>query len=151
MSNATRMYGVLAAIMFSTIGTHAPVQAQMTAAAADLVPIPSRILNGTVSVRNIGSADAGAFVITVQCQKQGKGSCADHRSLNKYADPAYPNRLVVKVSGLKKGKVYNHALPFWDELDWQPGNYNFVLEADPGKKVPETNEGNNIAGTVLQK
>jgi hypothetical protein len=140
-----------AAAAFLLVGIGASAQAQVTAVAPDLVPIPSRILNGTVSVRNVGGANAGVFIVTVQCQKQGGGSCADHRSLNKYADPAYPNRLVIKVSGLQKGKVFNHALPFWDELVWAPGNYNFVLEVDPAKKVGETNEGNNIAGAVLHQ
>ena len=52
---------------------------------------------------------------------------------------------------LKKGKTFNHKLPFWKDLEWAPGNYNFLVEADPGKKVGETNEGNNIAGAVLHK
>jgi hypothetical protein len=139
-----------AAAAFLLIGS-ASAQAQVTAAAPDLVPVPSKILQGTVSVKNVGSADAGAFVVTVQCQKQGGGGCAEHPGLAKYEDPAYPNRLVVKVSGLKKGKTFNHKLPFWKDLVWAPGNYNFLVEADPGKKVGETNEGNNIAGAVLNK
>jgi hypothetical protein len=125
-----------------------------TAPAPDLVPIPSRILQGTVSVRNAGSADAGPFVVTVQCQKQGVrtgGGCAEHPDLAAYANPAYPNRLVVNVPGLERGKVFNHALPFWNALVWAPGNYNFLVEADAGKTVAETNEGNNISGAVLKK
>ena len=149
MSKMINVTAAVAAIFLMDAGLSA--EAQVTAAAPDLVPIPSRILNGTVSVRNVGSANAGAFVVTVQCQKQGGGGCAEHRGFNKYEDPAYPNRLVIKVSGLQKGKVFNHALPFWNDLDWPPGNYNFLVEADAGKKVAETNEGNNISGAVLQK
>jgi hypothetical protein len=149
MSKIITLTAAVAALFLMDAGLSA--QAQITAAAPDLVPIPSRILNGTVSVRNVGSANAGAFVVTVQCQKQGGGGCAEHRGFAKYLDPAFPNRLVVKVSGLEKGKVFNHALPFWNDLDWTPGNFNFVLEADAGKKVAETNEGNNISGAVLQK
>jgi hypothetical protein len=129
--------------------------AQVVGASPDLVPAPNRILQGTVSVRNVGSANAGAFVITAQCQKQGAagggGECADHPGLKAYANPAYPNRIVVNVPGLQKGKVFNHKLPFWNELEWDPGNYNFVLEADAGKTVAETNEGNNFGGAVLSK
>jgi hypothetical protein len=142
---------MFAAALAAVFAVDAGAQAQITAAAPDLVPIPSRILQGTVSVRNAGSADAAAFVVTVQCQKQGGGSCAEHPGMNKYTDPAFPNRIVVKVSGLAKGKVFNHKLPFWNDLVWPPGNYNFIVEADAGKKVGETNEGNNIAGAVLQK
>ena len=149
MSKMINIAAALSAVFLVDAGLSA--HAQVTAAAPDLVPVPSRILNGTVSVRNVGSANAGAFVVTVQCQKQGGGGCAEHAGLNKYTDPAYPNRLVIKVSGLEKGKVFNHALPFWGELEWAPGNYNFVLEADAGKKIGETNEGNNIAGAVLAK
>ena len=138
------------------LATGAPAFAQApgkkTAPAPDLVPIPSRILVGTVSVQNKGSADAGPFVVTVQCQKQGQqGGCAEHPDMAAYADPMYPNRLVVKVASLQKGHVFNHALPFWNKLVWPKGNYNFLVEADPGKVVGETNEGNNIAGAVLKK
>src|SRR5262249_24433286 len=147
MSRKIIMTAATAALLLVDAGAMA--QAQVTAAAPDLVPVASRILQGTVSVRNVRSADAGAFVVTVQCQKQGRGRFAEHRGMKKYPDPAYPNRLVVKVSGLQKGKVFNHALPFWNDLDWAPGNYNFIIEVDPAKKVGETNEGNNIAGTVL--
>jgi hypothetical protein len=141
----------VAASLFALAGSNLPADAQVTAAAPDLVPVPSRILQGTVSVRNTGSADAGAFVVTAQCQKQGGGGCAEHRGMAAYNDPMYPGRLVVNVSGLQKGKVFNHKLPFWNDLDWQPGNYNFVIEADAGKTVGETNEGNNIGGAVLSK
>ena len=149
MSRIIAMTAAAAALLFIDIG--ATARAQVTAGAPDLVPVPSKILQGTVSVKNVGSADAGTFVVTVQCQKQGGGGCAEHPGFNKYEDPAYPNRLVVKVSGLKKGKTFNHKLPFWKDLVWAPGNYNFLVEADPGKKVGETNEGNNIAGAVLHK
>jgi hypothetical protein len=149
MSRIVTITAATAVLLFIDLG--ATAQAQVTAGAPDLVPVPSKILQGTVSVKNVGSADAGAFVVTVQCQKQGGGGCAEHPGFNKYEDPAYPNRLVVKVSGLKKGKTFNHKLPFWKDLVWAPGNYNFLVEADPGKKVGETNEGNNIAGAVLHK
>ena len=133
------------------IGPTTDTFAQVTARAPDLVPIASRILQGTISVRNAGSADAGPFVVTAQCQKQGGGGCAEHPGMATYNDPMYPNRLVVKVPGLKKGEVFNHALPFWKNLVWLPGNYNFLIEADAGKAVAETNEGNNIPGAVLVK
>jgi hypothetical protein len=58
---------------------------------------------------------------------------------------------VIQVPELAAGHVFNHTLPFWASLEWQPGSYNFVLEADAGKEVGETNEGNNFGGAVLTK
>jgi hypothetical protein len=136
-----------AAIGFGT----AAGQQRLTAQAPDLAPVPARILNGVASVRNAGSAAAGPFVLTVQCQKQGGGGCAESPGMAAYENPAYPNRLVIPVAGLAAGKVFNHTLPFWKGLKWQPGDYNFVLEADAGKTVAETNEGNNFGGAVLSK
>jgi hypothetical protein len=132
-------------------GGPAAAQSSLTGQAPDLTPIASRILNGVASVRNTGSAAAGAFVLTVQCQKQGGGRCAESRGFARYEDPMYPNRLVIQVPGIAAGNVFNHTLPFWGELEWQPGSYNLLLEADPGKVVAETNEGNNFGGAVLTK
>lgn len=133
------------------VSGQALAQSTLSARAPDLVPVASRILNGVASVRNSGAAPAGAFVLTVQCQKQGGGGCAESRGLAAYEDPMYPNRLTIQVPGLAAGAVFNHALPFWSSLQWQPGSYNFLLEADAGKNVAETNEGNNFGGAVLTK
>lgn len=137
-------------LLASAIGVSSASAASktLTAAAPDLVPIPERMKNGTVSARNTGSADAGAFIVTVQCQKQGGGGCAEAPGMARYEDPKYPNRLVIVVNGLQKGKVFNHKIAFWDALVWAPGNYNFLVEVDAGKSVAETNEGNNIKGIV---
>ena len=149
LSAAIAAAGVVVIVLMTALSDRA--DAQLTAKAPDLVPVASRILNGTVSARNTGSANAGAFVITVQCQKQGRGSCAEHRGFAAYENPGYPNRLVISVPGLGQGQVFNHALPFWNQLAWQPGNYNFVIEVDAGKMIGETNEGNNFGGAVLAK
>ena len=145
-------YALAASALVLAVGVEVPAMGasnKLTAAAPDLVPVPERMKNGTVSARNVGSADAGAFIITVQCQKQGGGGCAEAPGMARYEDPKYPNRLVVKVTGLAKGKVFNHKVSFWDALVWAPGSYNFLVEVDPGKTVAETNEGNNIKGTVF--
>jgi hypothetical protein len=124
-----------------------------TASAADmpdLIPIPSRLVSsGVVSVRNAGAGPASAFIVTVQCQKQGGGGCADHPAMRKYTNPQYPGRLVLMAPALPAGHVYNFTLPFWDDLVWAPGNYNFLIEADPAKTVSESDEGNNIYGAVF--
>lgn len=123
----------------------------IVAAAPDLVPVASRILNGVATVRNVGGAAAGPSILTVQCQKQGGGGCAESPAMAAYERPQYPNRLVIDVPGLAAGKIYNHTLPFWGALAWQPGSYNLLLEADVAKQVAETNEGNNFGGAVLTK
>jgi hypothetical protein len=116
----------------------------------DLVPNASRMKTGTVSVRNVGSADSGAFVITVVCNQQGgKGGCAEAPGMAKYEEGGYPNAVVVHVTSLKAGKTFNHKLTFWNDLDWNVGNYQFDVMADAGTDVAETNEGNNDGTYVL--
>jgi hypothetical protein len=120
--------------------------------APDLVPIPSRMLNGAVSVRNTGTAASGASVTTVVCKKiVGAGSCADSPALKKYEDATYPNALVVKTPAIQPGHVYTHSLPFWNSLKWDPGTYEFTVTADAGKQVNETNEKNNVGTAQMKK
>jgi hypothetical protein len=120
--------------------------------APELAPIASRMLNGAVSIRNTGTAAAGASVATVVCQKiVGAGSCADSPALKKYENAAYPNALVVNVPAIQAGQVYTHSLPFWNSLKWDPGTYQFTVTADAGKQVNETNEGNNVGTAQMKK
>ncbi len=50
----------------------------VTARAANLVPIAPRMTKGTISVRNTGSAVAGPFKVTVECNVVGRtGGCVD--------------------------------------------------------------------------
>ncbi len=132
-----------AAILGASVPTGAFAAGKLTANAADLVPIPSRMKHGTVSVRNAGSGPAGASIVTVVCKKKGAGSCAESAAMARYTNPAYPNALVIPVPALAKGKVYNFKLPFWNGLVWANGNYKFTMKADAAGSVAETNEGNN--------
>ncbi len=123
-----------------------------SAAGADLVPIPSRLAFGVVSVRNAGDAAAAASVVTINCHKPGmRGGCVDipARFAPNYTNPAYPNKLVVNVPALAPGHVYNHTLPFWGGLAWPSGTYHFDFVADAGAVVAETNEANNT-GTYIK-
>jgi hypothetical protein len=120
--------------------------------AANLVPIASRMTKGTVSVRNTGSAAAGPFKVTVECNVVGRrGGCAEpsERAVAPYENPAFPNKLTVTVPGLATGHVFNHKISFWDGLVWPAGNYEFTVVADAGGAVAETNEGDNSGGTVM--
>jgi len=118
----------------------------------NLVPTASRMKHGTVSVRNVGSAAAGPFKVTVECNVVGRrGGCADppRRAVAPYEDPAFPNKLTVAVPGLAKGVVFNHKIAFWDALVWASGDYEFTVVADAGSTVGETNEGDNTGTTVM--
>ncbi|QGZ93959.1 hypothetical protein [Terricaulis silvestris] len=120
---------------------------RLTARTIDLRPIPSRISHGVVSVRNTGTSASVASVITVNCHRPGQtGGCVDipPAYIAQYTNAAYPNRLVVNVPVIQPGHVYNHNLPFWDEMDW-PSGQEFIFEfaADAGGTNNETNEANN--------
>lgn len=142
--------GLVAAIgMSSALVVPAVADTVLTARAADLVPVPSRVLNGVVSIRNVGSAASGPTVATLSCSKAGGGSCAEAPGMAAYTNPMYPNQVVVMIPALAAGAIHNHTLTFWSDLDWASGSYNLVLTADAGGAVAETNEGNNVGGTTL--
>jgi len=131
--------------LFSTAGV-------ASAVSADLVPIPSRLAFGVVSVRNVGDGPSRPSVVTINCHKEGmRGGCAEipARFAPNYTNPAYPNKLVVNVPALAPGHVYNHNLPFWGGLVWASGTYNFDFVADAGAAVAESNEANNT-GTYVK-
>jgi hypothetical protein len=134
----------------------AQVQAQgpgrLVARSPDLVPIPSRIEHGVVSVRNVGTAASSPSVVTVNCHRPGEeGGCVDIPAayLAQYTSAMYPNRLVVNVPAIQPGHVYNHNLPFWEEMDWPSGEaFQFDYVADAGNTNGESNEGNNTGSHV---
>ena len=139
---------VAAATLISLFG----VAARASAAGADLVPIPSRLAFGVVSVRNAGDAAAAPSIVTINCHKPGmRGGCVDipARFAPNYTNPAYPNKLVVNVPALAPGHVFNHNLPFWGGLAWPSGTYHFDFVVDAGAVVAETNEANNT-GTYVK-
>jgi hypothetical protein len=118
----------------------------LTARAPDLLPIPSRIEHGVVSVRNAGSAASTPSVVTVNCHLPGQdGGCPEipPAFVAAYANPAYPNRLVVNAPAILPGHVYNHHLAFWGAVAWPSGSYVFDFVADAGATNAETNEANN--------
>jgi hypothetical protein len=130
--------------------SHSPGQAK-----PDLVPVLSSPMNGTVSVKNIGTGAAGASKLVLKCVKLGNtgggGGCADipPALAAPYIDAAFPNSVVVNVPALAPGASYNHALSFWGALVWPKGKYQFNAAADAGAVVAETNEANNAASSVL--
>lgn len=120
----------------------------------DLIPIPSRIANGVVSVRNNGTAASVPTVVTINCHRPGQnGGCVDIPAayLAQYTSAAYPNRLVVQVPAIQPGHVYNHNLPFWAEMDWPSGEeFQFDYVVDPANTNNESNEANNAGSHVWE-
>jgi CARDB len=141
----TTLAGIAAFLSFACIATAA-------SAAPDLQPIPSRLAFGVVSVRNTGASTAGPSVVTINCHKPAMvGGCVDIPAVYvpRYTNPAYPNRLVVRVPRIAAGHVYNHTLPFWGSMVWPSGTYDFDFVADAGATVAESNEANNT-GTYVK-
>lgn len=118
----------------------------LTARVPDLIPIPSRIEHGVVSVRNAGTATTAPSIVTINCHVPGQsGGCTDipARYLRTYTNPAYPNMLVVQVPAIAPGHVYNHTLPFFAGMSWASGSYQFDYTADASATNAESNEANN--------
>jgi hypothetical protein len=119
-------------------------------AAPDLIPIPSRISTGTISVKNQGDMTAGPSIVTLECNVQGGvGGCAESAAMARFTNPAYPNKVVVKIPKLAAGKTHSFKLPFWAGLVWAPNNYQFSFLVDSGGAVAEGNEGNNAGVHVM--
>jgi hypothetical protein len=119
------------------------------AAAADLVPtIDNLAVGGHVGAVNQGDMPSGPAVLTIVCSKNGGGSCAEAAGMAAYENPAYPNAVTVSLPGLAPGDSFDHALAFWNELDWDAGSYTLTVLVDAGNAVEESNERNNSAATV---
>ena len=125
--------------------------APASAAAPDLVP-QFNTATGTVWVKNIGGAPAGASVVTIVCQRRrppvagGGGGCPEipQKFVPNYSNPAFPNAVSVNVGVLAPGAVFSHTLPFFGGLVFPSGAYAFTVKADAGGSVPESNEVNNV-------
>lgn len=117
----------------------------LAAAQPDLVPQLNNPMTASVGVQNLGDTVAGPSHLTINCTEFGQadGGCPDIPGLAAYADPAFPNRVVVDVPQLQPGQSFNHNLTFWNAIAWPAGTFVFQAEADAGNAVAEANEGNN--------
>lgn len=115
----------------------------------NLRPNAAGMQNGVVIVRNNGTAPAGPFIVTFECNVTGgEGGCADPSPAAeaRYSDPAFPDRGVIRVPRLARGAVFRERIIGWRALDWTPGSYTFEVIADPENAIVESNEADN-AGT----
>lgn len=125
----------------------------------DLISILTRPMSGRIKVRNIGSGPAGPSKLTLDCRRRGyrgyAGECRpenEMRLLDAYRDPAFPDKVVVRIPALRAGQTYTHNLRFWRDLRW-PKGYTFLIsaKADAGNAVAESNEGNNMANSIIRR
>ncbi len=115
----------------------------------DLIPVLKRPMSGIIKVKNIGSGPAGPSKLALDCRRRGYlgrgGGCPESRGLDAYNDPAFPDKVVVKVPALRAGQTYTHYLRFWRSLRWMRGQtYLFKAKADAGNVITESNETNNM-------
>ena len=122
----------------------------------DLLPILPNPMNGTVMVKNIGKCPAGPSKLTLDCHKAtaagvAAGGCPEVPATvaAPYHDPMFPDSVTVSVPALAAGASFSHTLSFWAGLTWTTGTYAFVGKADAANTVAESNEGNNVANSVL--
>lgn len=147
-------------LLASVLGGPAVAQPRQVAnPGADLVPIPSAMSTGVVSVRNGGTATSPWTVATVRCHKPNEeGGCPEltPAQVAQYTDPAFPDRLAVRIPPISPGGTHNHQLSFWDAGAFAPGAYQFDLVVDAAAAAAETNssgaaETNNSASYIWTK
>jgi hypothetical protein len=110
----------------------------------DLVPVSATLTNGTVGVLNQGAGASPATSLTLYCQRFGGGGCPEAPGMAAYENAMFPNHATVQVPALDAGASYAHPLAFWNELEWEPGDYVFTLTVDAAGAAGESMEGNNV-------
>jgi CARDB len=129
-------------------------QPPQTQGKPDLVAVLTDPMSGRVSVKNNGTAAAGASKLAIYCQKIGHtgggGGCPEP-GVATYSDPAVPGHVVVNIPALAPGAIHTHTLSFWPGLVFSSGKYEFKATADVLNVVAESNEANNVdTSTLLQ-
>ena len=139
----SRIPGILAGL---SLAAAAGFAAGTAAGQPNLVPLLNNPMSASVGVQNTGDSAAGPSHLTINCTEFGQvdGGCPETPGLAAYADPAYPNRVVVEVPALAPGESFDHDLAFWAAIPWTPGTYVFDAVADAGNAIAESNEGNNM-------
>ncbi len=121
----------------------------------DLVPELHTPMDGWVAVKNIGTGVAGPSVLSIKCQRVGYaagGGCADiPASLITPPFFALPGALGVRVPELYCGKEFVATMPWWGQVTWAKGTYQFTATADSTNVIAESNEGNNTTSSSMTR
>lgn len=134
-------------VQVPTTPVQRPGPGTITTLRPDLIPIPSRITSGVVSVQNAGTAPSAPTTVTVNCHRRGQtGGCPEipARYAAGYTNAAFPNRLTVEIPSIEPGHTYNHNLTFWSVAPPMPsGTFIYEFVADASSLNNESNETNN--------
>ena len=125
----------------------------------DLVVSLPNPMNGSVTVRNIGSLGAKETTLQLYCTRAGwtgsrasdpSSGCAGVPGLAwcSYTDHS-PGCTVLRIPPLLPRGTYVYTVPSWSTLRWDSGNYEFGANVNPFLSLKETNTGNNTAKSTL--
>jgi len=105
----------------------------------DLIPVVSHPFDGFITVKNIGTATAGASRIEIE-----------YRNASVHLDGFAPDHKVIYIHALTPGQLQRVRFPGWSGAHWTPGVYNFTVLADAFHRVVESDERNNKVGTAMK-
>lgn len=99
--------------------------------------------NGTVTIQNIGTAPAGAQIVSVNCT----GVCPEPAGVipAAYMNAALPGTISFTVSPMLAGQFRIHHLYFWNQLFFPKGSSTFTTCADALQQVEESSEFDNCS------
>jgi CARDB len=122
----------------------------------DLVPALHTPMDGWVAVKNIGTGNANASRVIIRCHKEGHtgpgGGCVDVPA-SLITPPFFPaaDGLGMNVPALACGAEFTATMPWWANMNWPKGKYDFTATADFTFLVAESNEANNTTTSTLVK
>ena len=127
----------------------------------DLVVSLPNPMNGSVTVRNIGTGDAKEEAeLYLYCKRVGwtglDSGCAPvsgRQWCSSYTDISgqYTGGCIyIRIPPLRPGRGHVHTLPSWSEIRWDSGSYEFSARVTYYHRTSkETNTANNTASSTL--
>ena len=127
----------------------------------DLVVSLPNPMNGSVTVRNIGTLAAKETRLHLYCARAGAerptaSGCAGGSTWCGYPSttditgnhmPSGCN--ILRIPPLPPGGTYVYTVPSWSTLRWDSGTYEFVAKVNVPYNSKETSTGNNTANSTL--
>jgi hypothetical protein len=117
-------------------------------------------MDGWVAVKNNGPGSAGPSQLLLKCTLVGYPAPGGGCPVTPASLPApffvapggnASMAVGVNVPAIPCGATVAFPMPFWANMPWSKGTYNFTAIADTTNAVAETNEGNNVATSTLVK